>query len=296
MLDVTPLGEGLTVEAPAKVNLSLRVLGTRGDGYHALESVVAAVGLSDTLQFQPADGLCLECEGADVPAGEGNLVTKAARVLAGACGVHRGARIRLVKRIPPGRGFGGGSSDAAATLVGLNALWGCGLGREELGRLGASIGSDVPLFLGSPLAVMRGRGEQIQPVSAETSWRLVLAWPDFGLSTAEVYAAYDRLPPTAGTRPAATEILGHLAGPARQARPFMLNDLERAADVVRDGRLSLRRVLEGAGAGAVGMTGSGSAYFAAADTEAEACLLAAAARAAAAESCTVRLLVDRDKP
>ena len=292
MLETTPLGQGLAVEAPAKVNLTLRVLGARSDGYHDLESVVAAVSLFDTLEFQPARDVRLACEGTPVPNGADNLVLRAARRLAEECGCRAGAHIRLAKRIPPGRGFGGGSSDAAAALAGLNALWDCGLGRKELSCLAASIGSDVPLFLGPPVSVMRGRGEFVEPVAAPAPWRLVLAWPDFGLSTAEVYAAYDRLGPSRLASPAATEILGRLAGPVREAREFIVNDLEPAADVVRGGRTDVRAILEGAGAAAVGMTGSGSAYFALADTESEARRLAQATRAAGAAAYVATIVVD----
>ncbi len=292
MLGVTSSGQGLTVEAPAKVNLTLRVLGVRDDGYHDLESVVAAVALFDTLVFEPADGLDLVCRGFEVPGGEDNLVMTAARVLADECRPGQGARIRLEKRIPPGRGFGGGSSDAAAALVGLNALWDCGLERQELARLGAGVGSDVPLFLASPLAVMRGRGERLERVSAGSAWWLVLAWPDYEMPTAEVYAAYDRLGASLDGRAAATGILPRLAGPARGARPFLVNDLEAAADSIRRGRFDVRGCLERAGATAIGMTGSGSAYFAVADTEVEACRLAEAARAAGAKTHVTTLLAD----
>jgi len=291
MRDATSWTQGLTVEAPAKVNLTLRVLGVRDDGYHDLESVVALVALFDSLVFEPADGLGLVCRGMEVPGGEDNLVLAAARVLADECRPGQGAQIRLEKRIPPGRGFGGGSSDAAAALVGLNTLWGCGLGREELARLGARVGSDVPLFLASPIAVMRGRGERVEPVAADSSWWLVLAWPDYEMPTAGVYAAYDRLgASTDGV--AAAAVLDHLAGPAHEARPFLVNDLEPAADSMRCGRFDVRGCLERAGAAAVGMTGSGSAYFAVADTQAEANRVADAARAAGAETCVATLLAD----
>ena len=292
MLEVTSSTRGLTVEAPAKVNLTLRVLGLRDDGYHDLESVVAAVALFDTLVFEPAEGVHLECRGVGVPDGEDNLVMVAARLLADACRPGQGVRVRLEKRIPPGRGFAGGSSDAAAALVGLNALWGCGLEREELARLGGRVGSDVPLFLASPIAVMRGRGERLEPVAAGSSWWLALAWPAYEMPTAEVYAAYDRLGVSADGRPAATAVLDCLTGPAREAAPFLVNDLEAAADSRICGRFDVRECLERAGAAAVGLTGSGSAYFVVADTEAEANRLADAARAAGANTHVVSLLAD----
>jgi len=292
MLEITSSRRGLTVQAPAKVNLTLRVLGTRPDGYHALESVVAAVSLFDTLRVEPDPHLVLACDGAAVPDGDENLVLRAARLLRQRCGVRDGAHLALTKRIPPGRGFGGGSSDAAAALVVLNALWDCGLGRDDLARIGARVGSDVPLFFATPVAIMRGRGEQVEPVRVRSSWRVVLAWPDYPMATAEVYEVYDRLGRETDGGPSATDVLPYLAGSARAAAPFLVNDLECAADNVRGGRLDLRACLREAGAEAVGMTGSGSAYFAAADSEAEARSWADAARAAGAETYIAALLVD----
>jgi 4-diphosphocytidyl-2-C-methyl-D-erythritol kinase len=293
MLQVTSLRRGWRVQAPAKVNLTLRVLGVRPDGYHALESVVAGVGLFDTLDVEPAERLALTNDGYAVPEGDGNLVLAAARTLQEACGSTKGAQMHLAKRIPPGRGFGGGSSDAAAALVALDRLWGCGLDAKALADLGARVGSDVPLFFGSGLAVMRGRGEEIDPVETQCTWHLALAWPEEPLSTAEVYAAYDRLAAEeALDGPSATAILDRLNGPAHRAAPFLVNDLEAAADNVKSSRLDLRACLQEAGADAVGMTGSGSAYFAVADTEGEARQWADAARAAGAGTHVAQLLVD----
>jgi 4-diphosphocytidyl-2-C-methyl-D-erythritol kinase len=298
MLRLTSSRVGLAVEAPAKVNLTLRVVGVRPDGYHDLESVVAAVGLFDRLRIEPADGLDLVCGDAAVPPGDENLVMKAARLLRESCGTRQGARVYLEKHIPAGRGFGGGSSDAAAALAGLNALWQCGRTPAELAALGARLGSDVPLFFSSPVAVMRGRGERIEPVDAQPPWWLTLAWPGYGNPTADVYAAYDRLGqkrcqepydlsekvPDTFSDPGATEILKRLEGPARQAAAFLVNDLEPAARTLRPGASGVRALLERAGAAAVGMTGSGSAYFALADTEAEARSLADAVRTAGAHA------------
>ena len=284
MLRLTSSRVGLAVEAPAKVNLTLRVVGVRPDGYHDLESVVAAVGLLDRLRFEPADDLDLVCGDAAVPPGDDNLVMKAARLLRESCGTRQGARVYLEKHIPSGRGFAGGSSDAAAALAGLNALWQCGRTPAELAALGARLGSDVPLFFSSPVAVMRGRGERIEPVEAQPPWWLALAWPGYGNPTADVYAAYDRLPPPDARRPGATEILKRLEGPARRAAAFLVNDLEPAARTLRPGAPGVRALLERAGAAAVGMTGSGSAYFALVDTEAEARSLADAVRTAGAHA------------
>jgi 4-diphosphocytidyl-2-C-methyl-D-erythritol kinase len=289
MLRVTSSTGDVAVDTPAKVNLTLRVVGNRPDGYHELESVVVAAGLSDRLSFEPADGLHFTCDDPSVPSGDDNLVMKAARLLREFCGTGQGARIYLQKRIPAGRGFGGGSSDAAACLAGLNALWQCGKGLSELAALGARLGSDVPLFFGSPVAVMRGRGERIEPLAARPAWHAALAWPRYGNPTADVYAAYDRRPPSADGRPGATDILRVMGGPARGAAPFLVNDLEPAARGLRSDGVSVRTLLENAGAAAVGMTGSGSAYFALADTEEEAQRLVGAARVGGVEAVAAAL-------
>lgn len=300
MLETAPSEGGLTVQAPAKVNLTLRVLGRRPDGYHDLESVVAAVTLFDVLEFSVSDDLHLACEGIPVSAGEDNLVLRAARLLRTESGTRAGARVRLEKRIPPGRGFGGGSADAAATLVALDALWGLNRTREDLARLGARVGSDVPFFFGSPVAILRGRGERLEAVRARPRWWMTLAWPDYCLATVDVYAALGRLAESVNGRPEATAILDALEGPASEASAFLVNDLEGAARRVRpaasprgglDG-MDLRAVFRQSGAAAVGMTGSGSAYFALADTEGQARRFGDAARAAGAEATVVRPLRD----
>lgn len=288
MIEAATANQVVTVHAPAKVNLTLRVLGTRADGFHELESVVAAVDLADRLSLALAQDLRLSCAGIAVPPGDDNLVLKAARLLRAECGVVQGAAIRLEKRIPPGRGLGGGSSDAAAALVGLNALWACGLSAADLARLGARIGSDVPLFFGSPVSVLRGRGEHIESTDARLPWWVTLAWPDYGNPTVDVYREYDRAPVTDGGRAAATAILDRLAAPAREVAPLLVNDLEAAARRTRPDGLNLRTLLEQAAAPAVTMTGSGSAYMALSDTETEARRLADAARAAGVEAVVVR--------
>jgi 4-diphosphocytidyl-2-C-methyl-D-erythritol kinase len=290
MLETAPSEGGLTVQAPAKVNLTLRVLGRRPDGYHDLESVVAAVTLFDVLEFRASDDLHLACEGIPVSAGEDNLVLRAARLLRTESGTRAGARVRLEKRIPPGRGFGGGSADAAATLVALDALWSLNLAREDLARLGARVGSDVPFFFGSPVAILRGRGERLEAVGARPRWWMTLAWPDYCLATVDVYAALDRLAESVNGRPEATAILEALEGPASGASALLVNDLEGAARRVRLDGMDLRAVFRQSGAASVGMTGSGSAYFALADTEGQARRFLDAARAAGADATVVRPL------
>ena len=152
-------GDRLVVRAPAKINLSLLVAGKRDDGYHDIETVMAKVDLYDELYFSPGEKGVIElvCEGEyPAPEGEENLVYQACSLLCERVGVEPGFNIRLVKHIPAGAGLGGGSSDAAAALVGLNEFAGLGIGKDKLSEMAAELGSDVCFFLGGPLAFCRG--------------------------------------------------------------------------------------------------------------------------------------------
>ena len=154
----------LSREAPAKINLTLRVLSLRADGYHEIESLVAQIDLCDTVTVTPREDrrLLVDCSDRTIPCDSSNLALRAAHSLAEAHGVRRGALISLTKRIPSGAGLGGGSSNAAATLKLLNAQWRLGLSHPELAEIGAEIGSDVPLFCHGPLCAIRGRGERVE--------------------------------------------------------------------------------------------------------------------------------------
>ena len=261
------------VETPAKINVGLSVLGKRGDGYHEIESLVVAIGLTDRLEGRrAADGevrLTVESQDGETPADESNLVVKAARVLQRHTGVASGAAIRLEKHIPVGRGLGGGSSDAAAALVLLNEMWELGLSGERLAELAAGLGSDVPFFLGGPVAIMRGRGEVIEPRRTRVRGRIILLAPPFGLATREVYG---RVRPGL-TKSGGRAILwdGRLrGGNLNELGRELVNDLEAPARSLRGEMADLRGALEKAGAVCVSMTGSGSAVYALVGSEEEA--------------------------
>lgn len=177
----------LVVNASAKVNLTLEVLGKRPDGYHEIATVMQAVDLSDQVVLEDARSLMLETDAAGVPTGADNLVMRAAALLREAAGVDRGARIRLAKRIPVAAGLGGGSSDAAATLWGLNRLWGVRWGGERLSELAVRLGMDVPFFLGRGRALATGRGERIERLPGGGAYALVLVNPNIALPAREVY-------------------------------------------------------------------------------------------------------------
>ncbi len=180
----------LTVHAPAKVNLVLEVLGKVGD-YHRISSVVQSIDLCDVLSFEPDGEIRLEC---DEPALQNdNLVTRAALLLRERTGCESGARIRLRKRIPWSAGLGGGSSDAAAALLGLNELWRPGLSTRELVGLGAELGSDVPFFLHGGTALVEGRGEAVTPLPPSPPTCFVLLVPPLPRMAGKTGQMYGRL-------------------------------------------------------------------------------------------------------
>jgi 4-diphosphocytidyl-2-C-methyl-D-erythritol kinase len=189
----------IRVACPAKVNLHLEVLGKRPDGFHELRTVFQAIDLWDVLEGEPDGDLSLTCDDPSLPCDATNLVLRAARALRERLGPGPGARLHLSKGIPAGGGLGGGSSDAAGALLLLNRLWTGGLGRQELATLAAGIGSDCPFFLWGGTALGTGRGEWIEPMPPMPARDLVLGFPPFGISTAEVYARLAALtPPAAG--------------------------------------------------------------------------------------------------
>lgn len=182
----------LTLFSPAKLNLFLAITGRRPDGFHDLVSVVAPLAWGDTLTIEAADGFSLGCSGADVPVDGSNLVLKAAEAFRAATGWRGGARFTLEKRIPMGAGLGGGSSNAAAALRGLNELAGALLKPVVLLEIAARIGSDCALFMHDGPVVMRGRGERVEPLAAAGAARLLgrkvlIFKPAFGISTPWAY-------------------------------------------------------------------------------------------------------------
>jgi 4-diphosphocytidyl-2-C-methyl-D-erythritol kinase len=180
----------LKVSAPAKINLHLRVLGRRGDGFHEIHTLLQTIDLADELRAGAAPPEVLELQvypAGIVSAGDDNLVLRAAEALRRHAGVEAGAKLDLFKRIPIGAGLGGGSSDAAAALVLLDELWKLHLGPTVLRDLAAGLGSDVPFFLTGGLAVASGRGEIVRPLPDLGHFGVVVCAPRIEVSTAEVY-------------------------------------------------------------------------------------------------------------
>lgn len=248
------------ITAHAKINWSLAVVGLREDGYHLLDMLMQTVDCGDILEITPADALSLRIEGAIAIDGppERNLVLRAARLLQAETGTNRGAMIRLEKRISVGSGLGGGSADAAATLLALCSLWGIALEDTALASIALRLGADVPFFLASGLARVCGIGERIQPLAPAPAWPLVLVQAGAGLSTPAVFQRYDANPPpeTAPTADALQAAL--LAGDRKAAAALLQNDLQQSATALRPEIARCAAALEKAGALKAWMTGSGS--------------------------------------
>ncbi|HKI73159.1 MAG TPA: 4-(cytidine 5'-diphospho)-2-C-methyl-D-erythritol kinase [Pseudomonadales bacterium] len=243
-----------TLPAPAKLNLFLNIIGRRPDGYHQLQTAFQLIDLCDELAFEPADELSVACPGVEIPL-EDNLVFRAADALRAATGCNAGAHITVDKRIPEGGGLGGGSSDAATTLVGLDRLWSLGLSREALMEIATGLGADVPVFVYGRCAWGEGIGEILQPIDFSEKIYLIVQ-PECAISTARIFAADDL------TRNGTAITIAH----------FLRQGSENVCEPV------VRRLYPAVDAvcrwlsqwGDARMTGTGSCVFVALDTEAEA--------------------------
>jgi len=257
-------GRTIRRAAHAKINLFLRVLSTREDGYHEIESLVVPISLADRIVVRPADRLRVEVTGApalsaDPPAGGLNLALVAALALADVCPEAQGALVQIDKRIPVAGGLGGGSADAAATLLALNELWGCELDAATLDEIGGRVGSDVPAMLSRGPVLMAGRGERLAPAEvAPFHWVLVRL--GFGVRSPDAYRWWDE--EGAGTGPDPDGLLTAAAtGDTASLGRLLFNDLEGpvAARHPEVGEAK-RRLLEAGALGAV-MSGSGSSVI-----------------------------------
>lgn len=242
--------------APAKLNLFLHVVGRRADGYHLLQSVFRLIDLCDWIGVEPrGDGRIVRVNDLPGVPAEADLVTRAAQLLREHAGVASGANIAVDKHIPMGGGLGGGSSDAATTLMALNRLWGLGLPRHELATLGLRLGADVPFFLGDGNAWVEGIGDVLTPIVLPPTWYVVIS-PRVAVQTAQIFAAPEL------TRDSKTiKITSFFTGLGR-------NDLE---PVVKKRFPQVTQALDWLqNFGDARMSGSGSSVFAAFDNEARA--------------------------
>lgn len=252
----------LTLKAPAKVNLYLKVLGKRADGYHDIASFMQMIGFYDLLTFQSAPEIRLQVKGNILPADRSNLVFRAAEALQKEAKITEGAEIVLTKNLPISAGLGGGSGNAAAALIGLNRLWSLGWSRQLLAELGATLGSDVPFFFGGSTAWIFGRGEKVEEVGPTPEGWMVLVNSGRPVSTASVYQEFSKIRLTRKApnitinkfdfeRPSLEEILRH---------PY--NDLEKVTFMAFPELIQIKRELQGLGGKGALMSGSGPTLFA----------------------------------
>jgi 4-diphosphocytidyl-2-C-methyl-D-erythritol kinase len=250
----------VAVTSPSKINLFLEVLGRRDDGYHEIRSIAVLTELCDTIVLQRrAGGISVTSPDPRVPIGPENLCQRAAELLLRHAGVHDGVGIRIEKRIPVAGGMGGGSSNAAATLWGLNLLYDLGQAREGLMRLGAELGSDVPLFFCRSAAYVSGRGERVEELAAPSPRWLVIANPGIEIATASVYRRL-RLPLTSEN--AGIKIRDLVASGQEEAA--LSRCFNRLEDVVLDAYpavAALKQRLSSLGANPVLVSGSGPTVF-----------------------------------
>jgi 4-diphosphocytidyl-2-C-methyl-D-erythritol kinase len=259
-----------TLHAPAKLNLSLRVLGKRSDGFHEIDTLMVKLpGLADELEFSEANDFNFTCNDPSVPNDERNLVVKAVRAYEAAAGMSCRCSISLQKNIPHGAGLGGGSSDAAATLLGLNRIYDYRLGVDRLHEIAADLGSDIPFFLTAGASRCTGRGERIVAVPSPPALSVLLLKPSFGVPTPDAYGRWSESKELPGILYTAQEAQGVL----------LTNDLERPVFEKHRFLAELKQwLLERRETVAALMSGSGSTVFAVLRDDANAETLADSAR------------------
>jgi 4-diphosphocytidyl-2-C-methyl-D-erythritol kinase len=246
----------MQVIAPAKINLSLRVLGRRSDGFHEIETFIAPISLCDEIKIEQRSGkqeIAFRCDDPSVPKGEDNIVVRAANVFLKETKITGGVSIALKKTIPHGAGLGGGSSDAASTLLALNELFETNLPREALAKMAGMIGSDVPFFIFQSAAVCKGRGELVSPTRLREQLSVLLLKPEFGVPTQWAYSRWRD----------SREIPGASYAAQQFSQQSFVNDLERPVFEKFVFLVQLKMwLLKQPEVGAALMSGSGSTVFA----------------------------------
>lgn len=245
----------MQVLAPAKINLSLKILGRRNDGFHELDTVIAPISLCDEIKVDkgPAGGIEFHCDDPSLPQGDDNLVVHAAKAFFETTEIEPAVLIELHKKIPHGAGLGGGSSDAASVLLALNKLFDAKLSPEALAEMAASIGSDVPFFTFQSAALCKGHGEMVTPIKLRKQFSILLLKPGFAVSTAWAYSRWQHSREIPGIRYQTQEFAGQT----------FVNDLERPVfeKFVFLAQLKMW-LLSQSEVGAALMSGSGSTMFA----------------------------------
>ena len=257
------VADGLLVRAPAKINLSLLIAGKRPDGFHEIETVMAKVDFFDEVLIQQGQkaGIELVCKGPNwAPQGKENLIYAACEMLLDNYRLQADIKITLTKNIPAGAGLGSASSDAAATLIGVNRFLELGIGEVELSEMAAVLGSDVAFFLGGPLAFCTGKGEKIKKLDENFNFLALLILPDVTVSTKKVYANYKP------NRPLYEKLRAQINSYIQKNRIDLVSEmcanmLERSCFSLYKELVELKAKIESLGIGPLCLSGSGSAMF-----------------------------------
>lgn len=275
----------VTAESPGKINLGLWVGAPDTSGYHPLLTAFQAVDLWDSVTAHSAEQMSIEVHGSVdcelVPRNEANLAWQAARAVATQCGKDQEVALQISKHIPVAGGMAGGSADAAAALRAVDALWDCGLQEEDFLQLAAGLGSDVPFSLHGRAAIGKDRGDALTPVPIETPLHFVLCPAQGSLSTAAVYAEYDRLQPDASAPGSLDQefLDAWITGDAQTLAPLIHNDLQQAAFSLMPGLETQVAQIEKAGALRAAVSGSGPTMWGLASSAEHAGEIAQALRA-----------------
>ena len=259
-----------TFKSPAKVNLFLNVIGERKDGYHYIESLMSKISLFDlvSISVSKGDHLKIACPGNEKISNENNLSYKAARAIIDRAAVKAAVDIVIEKMIPIGGGLGGGSSNAAATLKGLNELLGLSLPKTELANMGSALGADVPFFIYDGAALVEGIGEKVTPLNNFPELNLVVLNPGYEISTASIY----KMIKGGLTRSVLHDIKTSSFSGIEVILQSINNDLEEFAFKLKPGLSKLKEMLLESGARRALMSGSGSSFFGIFDSKEQACL------------------------
>jgi 4-diphosphocytidyl-2-C-methyl-D-erythritol kinase len=257
----------ITLPSFAKINLFLHVLGKRTDGFHELFTAFQTVSLCDKLTFTPSDSLNLTCSDATMPTDEKNLIIKAAQLLQKMANVNRGARIHLEKHIPYPGGLGGGSSNAAVTLLGLATLWNLKTNNSELLSIASEIGSDVPFFLVGGTAIGRGRGTEILEVSNFSQKYMIIVTPSIDVPTAQAYSNLSAEDLTNIDSKSILKICREAEDKLQTGNLMFVNDFENSVFEIKPEIKLIKEKLFEVGAKQALLSGSGASIFAIFDNE-----------------------------
>ena len=257
------------LKAYAKINLGLRIIGKREDGYHNIETIYHRINLCDEIILEPSLSITIMCDNISVPSNENNLCFRAAKLLQQYCNIDSGVYIKLIKNIPVGAGLGGGSSDAAATLLGLVKIWNLGINKNKLHELALQLGSDVPYFLKEGTAYATGRGEILDYFKFDIPYWIVLVYPNINISTSWAYQSFydsrfkrheSNLKPQTSKSSLKQILLSNIQRP-QELNHLLHNDFEPIILHTHESIAYIKVSLYAAGAKFAQMSGSGSAVY-----------------------------------